>query len=107
MTQYLISTILFCTIALTNGYTPWNFNGSTPGLMDIVMGRCYEFQSMNLANHRPEFFVDINCTVFWEKFSSVFANNDSCAVNFTNAYNELLDYITNKKLIKDKVGGAY
>ena len=80
---------------------PWDYKGSTPGLRDIVIGRCEEFQRINVHNRDPEIYVNVNCTLFWEKFSKAFAFNKDC--NYTGKYNDALDYIDSSDSITDKV----
>lgn len=82
-------------------HADWNYTGSTPGLKNLVLGRCYEYQVLQLQYRTKELMTDFECDVFWRMFSDVFAYKDMC--DFTNKYDEVLDYIDNGHPIKDKV----
>ena len=52
---------------------PWVYNGTTPGLQSIILGRCYEFKEFNHLNRMKDFSVDVPCVKVWEEFRKSFA----------------------------------
>ena len=82
-------------------YNPWEFNGTTPNLKNILLGRCSEFQEVGLTNRIPSLKVDVNCTEVWNLFKSIFSNKDPC--KGTTDYKKLFEIINNKKNLNNKV----
>ncbi|XP_065670180.1 ADP-ribosyl cyclase/cyclic ADP-ribose hydrolase isoform X2 [Hydra vulgaris] len=69
---------LFSTLSLVLGLTPWDFNGTTPGIKDIIIGRCTQFQQLNSQNRNPALYTDVDCTKVWNLFSNSFSFKDTC-----------------------------
>jgi len=86
--------LLYLPAVHCTSHSPWDFNGTTPGLEYIILGRCHEYKQINELNRIAE--VDINCTKFWDKFKASFAYKDVC--NETEKdYDDLFDLMEDGK----------
>nr|XP_047143636.1 ADP-ribosyl cyclase/cyclic ADP-ribose hydrolase-like [Hydra vulgaris] len=48
-------------------YVPWEFNGTTPNINEIIIGRCLQFKLVSSQNRNPALYVDADCkkALFW------------------------------------------
>ena len=100
---YHVTLLCFAVIQASVAYSPWNYNGTTPNLENIIKGRCAEYQVLNLDNRNLEFQVKVDCDELWNVFTSAFKNKDPCQTNFTNAYDKTFALIENNQLYTNNV----
>ncbi|XP_047123242.1 ADP-ribosyl cyclase/cyclic ADP-ribose hydrolase isoform X1 [Hydra vulgaris] len=90
--------------SLTFSYVPRNFNGTTPNIKEIIIGRCNQFQQVSSQNKNPALFVNVDCQQFWSLFNSSFAFKDSCNYGEINesSYDLLFNLTKSDSLLKDQ-----
>ena len=76
--------------------TPWKYNGTSPGLESIILGRCYEFKEINHLNRLEDFSVSVTCAKLWKEFRTSFAKKDICNITEKD-YDGLFALMNNKK----------
>ncbi|XP_065684421.1 ADP-ribosyl cyclase/cyclic ADP-ribose hydrolase-like isoform X1 [Hydra vulgaris] len=81
-------------------YVPWEFNGTTPNINEIIIGRCLQFKLVSSQNRNPALYVDADCKKVWDLFNSSFSFKDSCQ-NESN-YESLFNLVGFKKLLTDQ-----
>lgn len=101
---YFLS-FLFILIASGNSsQAPWNYNGTTPNLKKIIIGRCEIYQRLILENSKVDspLAVSIDCFQLWNVFNKTLAFKDPCQIN-ASSYNEFFNFIDNGKDLNDQV----
>ncbi|XP_065670178.1 ADP-ribosyl cyclase/cyclic ADP-ribose hydrolase isoform X2 [Hydra vulgaris] len=76
--QPLQSFALLLTLSIVCGMKPYDFKGTTPGIKEIILGRCAQFQQINPLNRVPELYMDVDCMKVWKLFSNSFAFKSTC-----------------------------
>ena len=89
-------------------YKPWKYNGTTPNITNVLIGRCLEYQTISSQNRNPALYIQANCNELANLFINSFSYKDSCAneINETS-YTELFKIINNKKLLNNQVDFSY
>ena len=99
--------IALVAVQYANTYEPWNFNGTTPSLKAIFLGRCGQYQELNVANRLPSLFENVNCSEMWELFTKAFKSKTQCVSNITEQSYE--DYFSkfnsSRKLVNQVFAG--
>ena len=73
---YFYYALLHNVIQWTNSNSievPWVYNGSSPGLGNIILGRCHEFKEFDHLNRLKEFSIGVPCEKVWYEFRKSFA----------------------------------
>jgi len=100
----LISLLNLQVLFATN--SPWQYDGSTPNLKDIFLGRCYQYQQIDEKNFDPALQVTYNCRKLWREFRASFAYKDPCKLSQKDyeAYFKLVmhPWLTSENKLKDK-----
>ena len=89
-----------------NGKKPWQFQGTTPGIKDIVLGRCYTYLELSLANRNNGLTINVDCNKLWETFRNCWAGKDPCSVT-EDSYRSLFVLLNTKRTVKNKVNKCY
>lgn len=90
--------------AYANTYEPWKFNGTTPSLKAIFLGRCAQYQELNVANRLPSLFENVNCSEMWELFTKAFKNKTQCVSNITEqSYEDYFSKLNSSRKLVNKV----
>ena len=93
---------LICLSHYTIGKKPWEFNGTTPMIKEILIGRCWQYQILVKQNKIDALTMDVNCTKIWEKFHSIVAFKDGCTLT-KGDFKPFFDMLARDKRLKDKV----
>ncbi|XP_066918488.1 ADP-ribosyl cyclase/cyclic ADP-ribose hydrolase-like isoform X3 [Clytia hemisphaerica] len=72
--------VVYVLLLLASLYRSTHSAGTTPGLKEVFIGRCWQYQSISEHNKLPELKVNINCTKLWLAFYDSFAFKDPCTV---------------------------
>lgn len=65
---------------LSTFFTSTHCAGTTLGIKEVFIGRCWQYQSVSPANKIPELKFAVNCTNLWQSFHDSFAYKDPCNV---------------------------
>lgn len=96
--------IALLAVQCANTYEPWNFNGTTPSLKAIFLGRCAQYQELNVANKLPSLFENVNCLEMWELFTKAFKNKTQCVSNITEqSYGDYFSKLNSSRKLVNKV----
>ena len=96
--------IALLSVQYANTYEPWNFNGTTPSLKAIFLGRCAQYQELNVANRLPSLFENVNCSEMWELFTKAFKNKTQCVSIITEqSYEDYFSKLNSSRKLVNKV----
>ena len=97
----IMKIMVYILLSLYPASTAWKCKPTTPNLMNIILGRCFEFQQLKLTNQNPSLKVNVSCSEVWNVFKDSFAFKDPC--NDTADYGKLFQIINNKKDLTNQV----
>ncbi|XP_012555016.1 ADP-ribosyl cyclase/cyclic ADP-ribose hydrolase isoform X1 [Hydra vulgaris] len=100
--QSLQSFTFFLTLSIVCGMNPWEFKGTTPGIKEIILGRCAQFQQINPLNRIPELSMDVDCMKVWKLFSNSFAFKNTCNGELNETNYEPFFNLMSKKPLADR-----
>lgn len=81
---------------------PWEYEGTTPFIKEIVLGRCHTYLELSATNRKESLNVDVNCSKLWETFRNVWANKNPCTINAAS-YKPFFSLISTNKTVKDQL----
>lgn len=103
--MYLLLAIFLSLGINTNAYSPWSYNGTTPFLQNLLIGRCYQYQIIDSIEREDDMQVHVNCTTdLWNLFKKAFERKDACNTTITeDDYKPVIKRVANTKQLRDKV----
>ena len=92
--------VVYVLLVLATLYQRTQSAGTTPGLKEVFIGRCWQYQSISEHNKLPELKVNLNCTKLWLAFYNSFAFKDPCDVGVDD-YKPFFDLLHTPRKIKN------
>ena len=75
-------------------------SGTTPNIKEVMIGRCWQYQSVSSQNKKDVLNVAVNCTDLWEAFHDAFAYKDPCNIGKAD-YQKFFQMVNNTRRIEN------
>lgn len=95
--------LFVCVLAvLSTFYTSSHCAGTTPGIKEVFIGRCWQYQGLSHLNKIPELTFSVNCTKLWQTFHDSFAYKDACNIK-ADDYKPFFEMLRNPKKLANSM----